>query len=32
MPNVHESPHPLVAHKPVRLRDKKTDARKFTVD
>jgi uracil phosphoribosyltransferase len=29
MSNVHESPHPLVAHKLVRLRDKNTDSRKF---
>lgn len=29
MSNVHESKHPLVAHKLVRLRDKNTDSRKF---
>jgi len=29
MSNVHQSAHPLVAHKLVRLRDKNTDSRKF---
>ena len=29
MSNVHASQHPLVAHKLVRLRDKKTNSRKF---
>ncbi len=29
MSNVHVSPHPLVAHKLVRLRDYKTESRKF---
>jgi uracil phosphoribosyltransferase len=29
MSNVHESQHPLVAHKLVRLRDKTTNSRKF---
>ncbi len=29
MSNVHESRHPLVAHKLVRLRDKHTNSRKF---
>jgi len=29
MSNIHESQHPLVAHKLVRLRDKHTNSRKF---
>ena len=29
MPNVQASPHPLVAHKLTRLRDKNTDPKKF---
>jgi uracil phosphoribosyltransferase len=29
MSNIHESQHPLVAHKLVRLRDQRTDSRKF---
>jgi uracil phosphoribosyltransferase len=29
MPNVHESKHPLVAHKLSRLRDKQTEPKKF---
>ena len=29
MSNVFESPHPLVAHKLIRLRDKSTNSRKF---
>ena len=29
MSNVHESKHPLVAHKLSRLRDKKTEPKKF---
>ncbi|HAV76639.1 MAG TPA: uracil phosphoribosyltransferase [Anaerolineae bacterium] len=29
MPNVHESKHPLVAHKLSRLRDKNTEPKKF---
>ena len=29
MPNIYPSPHPLVAHKLARLRDKNTDPKKF---
>ncbi len=29
MPNVFASPHPLVAHKLSRMRDKRTDPKKF---